>query len=204
MAQNGSRYPSTKAVEADGNAYTIYRGLHMYHIQNKANVMNNEPELKYQDGTSAYGHDTDDRQIVFPEDDIYAIFKDTFSWSELFDLRKERISVGFVVLPDGAVGEVDFWMKHPTEPLLAIPIERFARLEKGLKKLKLKVGPITRKLRFNWASFTVSFAKIPFDRPPLKPDPGVIRKDVQHKEGNAPQPQASPAQSPRAATTNSI
>lgn len=67
MAQNGSRYPSTKAVEADGNAYTIYRGLHMNHIQNKANVMNNEPELKYQDGTSAYGHDTDDRQIVFPE-----------------------------------------------------------------------------------------------------------------------------------------
>lgn len=96
-------------------------------------------------------------------------------------------------------------MKHPTEPLLAIPIERFARLEKGLKKLKLKVGPITRKLRFNWASFTVSFTKIPFDLPPLKPDPGVIRKDdVQHKEANAPQPQASPAQSPRAATTNSI
>lgn len=120
--------------------------------------------------------DIRDREIVHPMEEIHRIIKEIFTQQELFSLQQERIDLLFVVSNTGSVLEVDFFM-NPTERLLAVPLEKFARMETEFKKLQLAVGPVTRSLQYNYTGFVILFSDISVDLPPLKPDPGIIRKN---------------------------
>lgn len=174
MAQQLFR-PYTETVNIAGTTIEVYHSPFVYYIQNKTNTKNRQAELFYQDGTSAYGDDTQDKQAVIPEKEIYAILLDVFTQQEVIRLQQERMSIGFVVSPQGEICEVDFGMK-PTERLLNIPLERFAELDKRLRKLTIQVGPITKRLQFNWMNLQVRFSQIPIDLPSVRSDAGIAKK----------------------------
>lgn len=166
--------PTTKYAQIGNDIYKVYHSPNSYCITNASNK-DRGPELLYTDGTSAYGHDTDDKEIVYPEDEIHDIFRSVFTPSELMRMQKDWISINMTVSPEGDIWELYFSMRA-VEQLMDLPVERFAALEKELKKLKLQVGPITRSLRFNWVSYQLHLSEIPLDLPPIRPDPGIAKK----------------------------
>ena len=78
-AQNTLFQPTRKYAQVENAIYEIYHAPHRYTIANTSNTKSNEPELKYNDGRSAYGFNTEDKELEFPEMEIYHVFSDTFT-----------------------------------------------------------------------------------------------------------------------------
>lgn len=118
--------------DAINNLSTIPSYGNIGESENNRNFDNLSTLLRFTDGSSAYGYDTDDQEIIYPENEIYDIFHRVFSQSELIPLQDQWISIDMTVSPEGEIWEISFSMRAEKR-LMELPLERFAALEKEWK-----------------------------------------------------------------------
>lgn len=177
-------YTGKSTVTADGITFVVSNRHYIFSLDNVDNVqMSQSGGYRYKDGTLVEEEFADYATAETRPGCVDRALKETFSEEEYEALRNDRnavVVIGYVISPEGNTPEVSFVVDY-APCMLAIPPEKFALLEKNLKRyVKWDVNLFGRKLQFMHGLSFVNFSKINLDysvpepTPPVEGDPDIL------------------------------
>ena len=165
-------------VKVGGDRYikTIMRYTVGY--SNQANKWIDAPYLQFKDGTPLDEYDYDAYELKSSQTSFDQAIRMTFTKKEMDELKNNppaRMTFYYVVSPEGKTLEVAFILPKESKILTDLPPEKFALLEKNLKKyLKWTVDDFGKTMLFLHAWRIVDFPTMKITYPVFPPTTGVV------------------------------
>ena len=165
-------------VKVGGDRYikTIMRYTVGY--SNQANKWIDAPYLQFKDGTPLDEYDYDAYELKSSQTSFDQAIRMTFTKKEMDELKNNppaRMTFYYVVSPEGETLEVAFIIPKESKILTDLPPEKFALLEKNLKKyLKWTVDDFGKTMLFLHAWRIVDFPTMKITYPVFPPTTGVV------------------------------
>ena len=165
-------------VKVGGDRYikTIMRYTVGY--SNQANKWIDAPYLQFKDGTPLDEYDYDAYELKSSQTSFDQAIRMTFTKKEMDELKNNppaRMTFYYVVSPEGETLEVAFILPKESKILTDLPPEKFALLEKNLKKyLKWTVDDFGKTMLFLHAWRIVDFPTMKITYPVFPPTTGVV------------------------------
>ena len=145
---------------------------------NKANKWDNASNLFFADGTPLDEYDYDAYELKSSQTSFDQAIRMTFTKKEMDELKNNppaRMTFYYVVSPEGETLEVAFIIPKESKILTDLPPEKFALLEKNLKKyLKWTVDDFGKTMLFLHAWRIVDFPTMKITYPVFPPTTGVV------------------------------
>ena len=145
---------------------------------NKANKWDNASNLFFADGTPLDEYDYDAYELKSSQTSFDQAIRMTFTKKEMDELKNNppaQMTFYYVVSPEGETIEVAFILPKESKILTDLPPEKFALLEKNLKKyLKWTVNDFGKTMLFLHAWRIVDFPTMKITYPVFPPTTGVV------------------------------
>ncbi len=145
-------YRDGDTVCAGGITYNVKVDKYSVILSNTANKLPTDGKLYYKNGSEIVAQD--EYEAVFGHSvpgSVERALRNTFTSDEiapLWDVKESQMSICYLVSPEGDTMEVVFVVNNIPE-MLAIPPEKFALLERNLKKyVKWNVSAQGRKVKY--------------------------------------------------------
>lgn len=164
-------YKDGARISADGITYKVRKRMEVFNLSNVTNHLVNE-NWQYLNGSvidpGADNVDYLSASASFDLELMKKALKATFTQAEYKRLSKAERSgfeVFFAIDGNGKVLEVSFILNARINPELAqIPPEKYARLEKNIRKyIRWETNEYTKKFKFMHAFSQLQFPELPID-----------------------------------------
>lgn len=185
-AQKNYYTKDIRHITADGITFVVEHNEYNFILWNVCNKLDTIPTWFYKDGRELMTQEEYDAVFFKPagKNTVDRAIVNTFTEREMLPLRVMRdapIAVYYVIDSEGNTVEVAFIVDAIPE-MLCIPPEKFALLEKNLKKeVKWELNDAARRLQFVTADGFINFrmlnthyvppGKLPSGDPALIPEP---------------------------------
>lgn len=151
------------------------------YVTGYSNTMNkwiDAPYLQFKDGTPLDEYDYDAYELKSSQSSFDQAIRMTFTKKEMDELKNNppaQMTFYYVVSPEGETLEVGFIIDLDNKILVDLPPEKFALLEKNLKKyLKWTVNDFGKTMKFLHAWRIVDFPTMMITYPVFPPTTGVV------------------------------
>ncbi|WP_418449906.1 hypothetical protein [Alistipes sp.] len=145
---------------------------------NQANRWIDAPYLQFRDGTPLGEDDYDEYDLKSVQSTFDQAIRATFTKDEMSNLKNNppaQMTFYYVVSPEGETIETAFIIPRKSAVLADLPPEKYALLEKNLKKyLRWTVNDFGKRMKFLHAWRIVDFPTMKITYPVFPPTTGVV------------------------------
>lgn len=145
---------------------------------NQTNKWIDAPYLQFRDGTPLGKDDYDEYELKSVQSTFDQAIRATFTKDEMSNLKNNppaQMTFYYVVSPEGETIETAFIIPRKSAVLADLPPEKYALLEKNLKKyLRWTVNDFGKRMKFLHAWRIVDFPTMKITYPVFPPTTGVV------------------------------
>lgn len=165
-------------IRADGITYMKRELPYTISLSNQSNKWADAPNLLFKDGTPLGEYDYDAYDLYSSQTSFDQAIRMTFTKDEMHVLKSNppaQMTFYYVVSPEGKTLEVAFIIPTKSKVLVDLPPEKYALLEKNLKKyLTWTVNDFGKTMMFLHAWRIVDFPTMKITYPALPTTSGTV------------------------------